>query len=52
MLLRGSGEKTSLAKVDRCEGLYWGLGAKLIAYGLFMSAFAIFVQKETYDLKK
>jgi hypothetical protein len=52
MLLRGSGEKSSIAKVDRCEGLYWGLGAILIGYGIFMSAVAGFVQKQTYDLKK
>ena len=51
MLLRGSGEKSSIVKVDRCEGLYWGLGAILIAYGMFMSAVAIFVQKQTYDIK-
>jgi hypothetical protein len=52
MVLRGNGEITSIAKVDRCEGLYWGLGAILIAYGMFMSAVSMFIQKQTYDLKK
>ena len=43
MLLRGGGEKSSIIEVDRCEGLYWVLGALLIAYGSVMSAVSIFI---------
>jgi len=51
-LLRGSGEKSSIVNVDRCEGMYWGFGAILIGYGIIMSIWAVFVQKQTYELKK
>jgi len=43
MLLRGGGEKSSIIEVDRCEDLYWVLGALLIAYGSVMSAVSIFI---------
>lgn len=43
LLLRGSGDKTSIVGVDRCEPLDWGLLALLIVFMLIMTLIAFLV---------
>jgi hypothetical protein len=52
LLLRGSGDKTSVVGIDRCEPLDWGLLAILIAFMITMTLVAFLVQKRDFELKK
>ena len=52
LLLRGSGEKTSIVGINRCDDLDWVLLALLVAFMIAMTAIAFFVQKHDFETKK